>query len=202
MGVNTNTYLPGTLDIEDLARAIQLLTDADDVRIVPAGGAKGMTARRGQEFVDGYDWYDLYIGRDAGFGDGDTGHSGSVFFHQDHDGLRDMVNVHGGSASAFWAGLGIALVDLFGGAVDFNDCDLVDSDYRASRATPFARASHTDADYARRARKFATLSTVVDAAGLKRFDTTVGLYNRKGEYRERSTYGSDKGRVRVYPRSA
>ena len=198
MGVNTNTYLPGSVDLEDLARAIQLLTDADDVRIVPAGGARGLTATRGETYVSGYDWFDLYITRDAGFGDGDTGHSGAVWFNQDNDNMRDAINVHGGNASAFWAGLGRGLVDLFGGIVDYNDCDSTDVDYR-SRGTVYAHTARTDSDYARRDRKFATLTTVVDAAGLRPFDKTVGLYNRLGEYRERSSYGTDKGRVRVYP---
>lgn len=199
MGVNTNTYLPGSVDLEDLARAIQLLTDADDVRIVPAGGAKGITAARGTTFVDGYGWFDLYITREDGFGDDSNGgHSGAIWFNQTHDNMRDAINVHGGNASAFWAALGKGLVDLFGGIVDFNDCDSSDVDYRA-RGTVYAHAAKSDADYARRNRKFATLSTVVDTAGLRPFDKTVGLYNRLGEYRERSTWGDDKGKVRVYP---
>jgi hypothetical protein len=194
MGVNTNTYLPATVELNELVLVIQRLTDADEVVIKQAGPDRGLTARRGDEFSNGNDWFDLYITREDGFGDGDTGHSGMVSMNSDHEGMKNAINVHGGNASVFWASLGDALVEFYGGIVDYNDCDAEYADTR-KRATVNARNmdAFRDGEWDRKKARINALTTVTDTAGLKKYDTTVGLYNRKGEYRSMS-----EGRVKVY----
>src|SRR5574339_640650 len=78
VGVNTNTYLPSTVETDELVMAIQKLTDADEVKLVRWERTNEWAFRRDDTYFGGpSEQYELYIKREAGFGDGDTSHGGA-----------------------------------------------------------------------------------------------------------------------------
>lgn len=198
MGVNTLTYVPGSTDLGQLALAIQKLTDADNVRVSVndyAGNDDGSVSivEVGRGTDAAFDRiFELTIDREDGFGDGSKSHRASIHlssYHRDYtadDKSRVSIQgtlIYGGNASAFWASLGDALVDFFGGVVDYNDCDAsyVDTEKRPTR---HAKVTDGDEQWTRTQAAINALTTVTDEAGLARYDEVEGLYNRKGEYRE------------------
>jgi hypothetical protein len=203
MGVNTDAFLPGGAKLDDIVESIRNLTDADKVELKMGWDGHPPSMSRGDTYVQGSDYFTLLITRADEFGDGTTSHEGSIILGQTHTDIvggvekpviEGGIRVHGGNASAFWVSLLEALVDVFGGVVDYNDCDSTYIDYRVPRQ-PASRRSSDDADYDRVRALIENLKTVTDADGLSAYDTIVGIYNRQGEYRQREQDGT----VKVFP---
>jgi hypothetical protein len=189
MGINTDAWLYASTDLDEVVEAIRNLTDADEVKLGIGYDSEAPSIRRGDEYVQGASYFTLNIAREAGFGDGETHHSGSVSFGDTHRDFKNNdkllidggIRLHGGNASAFWVSLLDALVHVFGGVVDYNDCDSTYADTVVTRKMP-GRYHGNDPEFSRVRALIQGLTTVTDEAGLARYDGVHGIYDRKGEY--------------------
>lgn len=195
MGINTLTYVPATVDLGDLVRAMQRITDADEVRLI-AELREDVVAKRGDEAAFG-PFFGLYLTREVGFeetGEDNepvTGHSGSISLNQycrdwsdkETNGEGKLLAfgtlVYGGNASAFWCALGKALVNFFGGVVDYNDCDSKYADW-THKATVHAKVTDGDDRWTRTQNAITALST--SGMNVAEFDGYPGIYDRFGIY--------------------
>jgi hypothetical protein len=74
--------------------------------------------------------------------DGTVGHT--VMFHWEGDNGGRVLSP---PSTPFWCALAKRLVDVFGGSVDFNDCDDSDEDYRADPPTEYDPVASDDAPW-------------------------------------------------------
>ena len=148
MGINSKCYLPNDVRADDIVQAIAYLCGAERIKQYLRNDSDGSWAawmnrsevtvepnlhmlkkeRGSKVFVEpthDMQFFTIYI---APTDCDNIGHHGSLFLYPDHK-HPNRVLVYAG-VSVFWNRIDRALVDMFGGEIDDNDCDSVDIDYR------------------------------------------------------------------------
>lgn len=146
MGINSQAYLPNDIRADDIVQAIAYLCGAERIKYDHRDGgswsahwnfSEVSTAPNDQKA--GYDsghkvfvrpTHDMqYFTIEIAPTDCDNmWHSGSLFMYP-QSGRPNRFCLYAG-VNEFWYKIDRALVDLFGGEVDDNDCDSVDVDYQ------------------------------------------------------------------------
>lgn len=169
MGVNTKIYLPGNVRVDDVA--------------IVVGALAGLSLQQRSLRTDSYHTdNNMYcicpsvsvqttsmpclaiINLLGGMVDGET--QRNCYYHFECE-PRPESGVGGGwrllspKCSSFWIAIGKGLVDFFGGVVDFNDCDDIDSDYVVSPKSDAYNSHHTDEQWAHFQKRLGELTPVV-----------------------------------------
>lgn len=121
MGINTKVYLPVTVTGHQFKDVVERLLPEAQVRGQAIPGAVLDPLDRGGVEV-------IFEGKHP---DGVGRHDASYYFEATDPQGKQVRYLHCGSSTAFWVTLGERLVDVFGGTVDYNDCDESEEDYTA-----------------------------------------------------------------------
>ena len=143
MGCNSNTYLPNDVHAEDVVIAIAYLCGATR-KYMSLGGGCGSYAwidhaevRTEPEKKAKYVYItpttnmQYFIIHIAPTDCDEQWHEGSLFLYPNYQ-HKNTICLYAG-VSEFWQKIAIALIDLFGGYADFDDCDAKDVDYRKAK---------------------------------------------------------------------
>jgi len=143
MGINSQCYLPNDIQANDIIEAIAFLCGAKRIKMELSGGGfaashdfdevcdtPGKENKNHKIYVrptHNIQYFTIEIAPttcDGGH------HTGDLFLYpQDAEGHPGRYCLYAG-VSDFWKKIDRALVDMFGGEIDDNDCDSIDIDYK------------------------------------------------------------------------
>jgi hypothetical protein len=129
MGISTHIFLPDDVRVRDVRTAIAFLAGAEkEKRFLDAGSRPNFWSAHLKDenfvrFVPTTEPSYVQLVFDGKQIDGET-HMGHYFFENERGGR--LVST---GSNTFWHAIGVRLVQLFGGHIDFNDCDSGDYDY-------------------------------------------------------------------------
>jgi hypothetical protein len=156
MGCSCHIYLPTNVRIRDVADVVGILSGCEKTRTKGTGGSEWVEVKSVKvKHADHDAVANIMVTLDvaspavkARNGDNQV----MAFFSYE---CRGWFLLSGGS-NPYWKAIGLALVDFFGGTVDFNDCDETDVDYEMPSRTADENAPEDgDAWFDFQTRKFA-----------------------------------------------
>lgn len=141
MSINSKCYLPNDVRAEDIVNAIAFLCGAKRERQNLDGGGVAtwhvnseVSTRANERHIDGLKVYVLpthdiqyYTIHIASTNCDEEWHEGNLFLYPSEN-YPNRILLYAG-VSEFWKQVERALIDMFGGELDDNDCDLSELDY-------------------------------------------------------------------------
>ena len=145
MGINSLCYIPNDVKASDIVQAIAYLCGAERIEMNLGNGgiAANCDLKEVQTcpgkfakhvYVTSTHEMQYFIVSIAPTTCDRISHMASLFLYPSEYHLG-YFHVHAG-VSEFWHAIDRALVDIFGGWVDDNDCDLVEVDYKKEKPRP------------------------------------------------------------------